>query len=565
MLKPSEIREIVDSHDAYWDDKRPHLRKLRDAYLTKFWKEDTIDSNYVLRTEVSRGYAVVESYLGSLYSKNPSVEVQPDIRARGNPEVAEAVSNLYLQQARPQIEDATRLALIYPCSYVKLAPVDNVDPLKRVSVTAIPPWEIIVDSTSGSWEQQRWVGHSYMMPVPEAEIRYGVSNDELRGYRYSRWIEGLEHSTAQDDGTPSEDKWIRVVEVYDLVSDKLLIWSPDYLGGDDYLFEGVTVQIGALPDDPEAEDADDEIEVVHETTGIPYKTASGRPVVPIVPMYLSREPDDPLRGYSLMDRIYDQLREINVMRTYQSQGVRRMARQWLVRAGFLSEDAAAKLSQGLDGEVIEVDLQPGEGLEGNIIPAPQAPIPADIALYAATVENDISAAGLLAPFTRGEVTKSTATEQELLAAYTSSEIGRMARVRDQVITDIAKTYTIMLSVIMGDDAEPLMLPNPVGPTILSADDLTGDFTWWAVDAGQTPMSDMTKRRNLAELSPLLIQLGADPQKILEELVRTYQLPDTLAQPPEAPEAPELPADAFVAPEGGEPTTQALTPIPNEVL
>jgi hypothetical protein len=76
---------------------------------------------------------------------------------------------------------------------------------------------------------------------------------------------------------------------------------------------------------------------------------------------------------------------------------------------------------------------------------------------------------------------------------------------------------------------------------------------------------MTKRRNLAELSPLLIQLGADPQKILEELVRTYQLPDTLAQPPEAPEAPELPADAFVAPEGGEPTTQALTPIPNEVL
>jgi hypothetical protein len=279
-------------------------------------------------------------------------------------------------------------------------------------------------------------------------------------------------------------------------------------------------------------------------------------------MYLSREPDDPLRGYSLLDRIYDQLREMNVLRTYQSQGVRRMARQWLVRAGFLSEDAAAKLAQGIDGEVIEVDLQPGEVLDGNIIPAPQAPIPADISLYASTVEQDINNAGLLAPFTRGEATGTTATEQELLAAYTSSEIGRMARIRDQVITDIAKTYTIMLSVIMGEDSEALSLPNPVGPTILSADDLTGDFSWWAVDAGQTPMSDMTKRRNLAELAPLLINLGADPQAILTELVRTYQLPESLAQAlqPE-PVAPE----AQPAPESGEPADQVLTPIPNEVL
>jgi hypothetical protein len=118
---------------------------------------------------------------------------------------------------------------------------------------------------------------------------------------------------------------------------------------------------------------------------------------------------------------------MNVMRTYQAQGVRRMARQWMVRAGFLSEDGAAKIAQGLDGEFIEIDLNPGQPIEGNIVPVPQAPIPGDIAAYANTVDMDIRDAGLLAPFTRGEVTKSTATEQNLLAAYTSSELGSCSR------------------------------------------------------------------------------------------------------------------------------------------
>jgi hypothetical protein len=213
-----------------------------------------------------------------------------------------------------------------------------------------------------------------------------------------------------------------------------------------------------------------------------------------------------------------------------------MARQWLVRQGFLSDDAAAKVSAGLDGEFIEVDLAPGSPLDGNMMPVPQAPIPADIQLYAQTVQQDISDAGLLAPFTRGEVTKSTATEQNLLAAYTSSEVGRMARTRDALITDLAKTYNIMLSVVLGDEAEPLALPNPVGPTMLSAEDLTGDFSYWAVDAGTTPMGDLQKQQNLQALAPLLVQLGADPASVREELVRSYQLPERLAQPPEAPEA-----------------------------
>ena len=544
MLTPLEVRTILEVHDRHWDAVRDDMRLYKRLYMTKFW--DPVHARYtsgVLRTQVSRAYSTVESYIGSLYAKNPAVKVEPDLRDRGNPEVAQAVANQYLLGVREQLEDATRLALIYPCSFLKLSPVENVDPLKRVACAALPPWEVIVDASASSWGQQRWVGHVSLMPVAEAEVRYRKQASDFRPRAYSKWIDqatagtGLVNEAAQAT-VPDTDRWVQVVEVYDLQADKLLVWSADYANGEEFLFSGVTVQVGALPAPPSVDGEEPEPELVHETTGIPFKSASGRPVVPIIPLYFSRDPDTPLRGYSLIGRLADQFRELNVMRTYQAQGVRRMARQWMVRAGFLSEESAAKSAQGVDGEFIEVDLAPGMPIEGNISPVPQTPIPADILSYAATVDQDIKEGGTLAPFTRGEVTGSTATEQQLLNAYTSSEISRMARIRDAAITSIASTYNVILSVVLGDDAEPLALPNPIGPTILSADDLTGDFSYWAEDSGTTPMNDFTKQQSLERLGPLLVQLGAEPKKVLEEVVRVFQLPDGLAKVLEA--APTVP-------------------------
>ena len=89
--------------------------------------------------------------------------------------------------------------------------------------------------------------------------------------------------------------------------------------------------------------------------------------------------------------------------------------------------------------------------------------------------------------------------------------------------------------VLGDDAEPLALPNPVGPTILSADDLTGDFQYWAVDAGTTPMSDLARQAVLERIAPLLVQLGTPPAEVLAELVRAYQLPESFLAAPPPPE------------------------------
>ncbi len=554
MLTPQEISQIHDEHSAYWDHSRDHLRECREMYMTEMFRRDTPYMDTALRTQVPKAFAVVESYLASLYAKNPSTFLTPDIRGRGNPEVAQATANLFLKTVREQLEDVTRLALIYPCAFLKMAPVESVDPLKRVSCSALPPWEVIVDATASSWSQQRWVGHTYLMPVEEAVQQYGKGREQFNTRAYTKWIDSTNTGirTGIDMADTPYAQWIKVVEIYDLGADKLLIWSPDFDNGQDYLFTGVRVQVGALDEDAgsDSEKSDMDAEVVHETTGIPYKSASGRPVVPIVPFYFSRDPDTPLRGYSLVSRSLDQFREINLLRSYQASGIRRMARQWMVRSGFLSEDGAAKVAAGLDGEFIEVDLPPGNPLEGNMIPVPNAPMPPDIAMYAQTVQTDIAEAGLLAPFSRGEVTKSTATEQNLLSTYTSNEIGRMARTRDAAISEICFTYNVMLALVLGDQGEPLALPNPLGPTILSADDLTGDFQYHAVDPATTPMNDLAKKATLQQLTPLLIQLGVPAEAILEEVVRTFQLPESFIAPPPPPTPEGPPSPGMEAPPPG---------------
>ena len=109
MLTPEQVADFYHQHRQYWDTRRDEMRDLRNLYMTRFWQDETFPTlDGILRTEVPKAYAVVESYLGSLYAKNPAVFVQPDLRARGNPQVAEATANQYLLTIREQLEDATR-------------------------------------------------------------------------------------------------------------------------------------------------------------------------------------------------------------------------------------------------------------------------------------------------------------------------------------------------------------------------------------------------------------------------------------------------------------------------
>jgi len=74
------------------------------------------------------------------------------------------------------------------------------------------------------------------------------------------------------------------------------------------------------------------------------------------------------------------------------------------------------------------------------------------------------------------------------------------------------------------------------------------------------MSDLAKQQSLERLAPILVQLGADPALILEEMVRVFQLPENLSTP--APPPPEVapPAPEGLPPEGL-PIEGAPGPVP----
>lgn len=540
MMTPEMVRRIYSDHEAYWRDRRPEMRRLRNAYLMRYWQRNmSYDANLLIET--SRAYELIESFVASLFVRDPAVVLKPDLRGHGDPELTQEVVNAWLVDARRELEDALRQSLIYPWAAIKLSPNDAKDPLRRVQVTPVGPWDVIVDEAAGSWQTQRYVGHRYYVPIEEARARYGDKDYSERTFkRYIDYQDDDDDAPAlrrdEDPISRAIDDYVLVLEFYDLIDDRLLVWSPDYAEGKEFLFDGIDMNVGAEG-------------VGEKFDGIPFRTVSDRPVIPIVPIYMSREPDEPLRGYSALRRVYDQVVEVNTIRTFQANGIRRAARQWMVEKGVLDPEAMSKIAQGQDGEFIEIELSQGQDLRKMIAPVPHNPVPPELQRYTEQVDDDFARGSIMAPFTRGEATKATATEITALAAYSASEIGRMARERDAAISQVAQSYAIMLSTLLGDDREMIRLNNRV--EVLTSDDLKGDFGYYAEDSGATPMTEAVRKQELMNLIPVLQALGTPNEVILKNLVRVYGLSEDFLPAPQsaAPAAPPPPGPG-APPAGG---------------
>lgn len=137
-MRPEEFASLYDKHEDYWDGRRAEMRRLRHAYLMRFWRRE---GNYdeSLLVETSRAYELVESYIASLFVRDPSVVVKDDIHGNGDPKLAAAVANLWLRKSRSALEDALRLALIYPFAGIKLATRQAGNVLNRVTPSAVSP------------------------------------------------------------------------------------------------------------------------------------------------------------------------------------------------------------------------------------------------------------------------------------------------------------------------------------------------------------------------------------------------------------------------------------------
>ena len=142
------IQIIFSEHNDYWQQKSSEMKKYRDVYQTQFWRTLDYDAS-MIRVETPDGYSYIESYIASLFTRAPAVVVGKDIAAnvndgvQGNPDAAQAVINRWLFRKREQIENASRLALIYDYAALKLIPQTSDQMLDKAEAVAVPPWEVI--------------------------------------------------------------------------------------------------------------------------------------------------------------------------------------------------------------------------------------------------------------------------------------------------------------------------------------------------------------------------------------------------------------------------------------
>lgn len=501
-MKARKISEIYSAHKEYWEHHRQELQRYKAAYECEFW--DDRGSNYLLMGEqmlniqTSDAYGYIESFIASLFAKNPSVVLKKGLRNQGNHEKAQAIANDFLVRARQEIENVARMSLLYPMAFFKLVPNPDEEELyDKIYPIGVPCWDIIVDRNASRWDKSKFVAHRYYITVEEARQKFGskqftpVHKEDFFNPDYQ-----------YDPEEPRQiDEYIEVVEFYDFEEDKLIFYSPQHGQGNNIL----------------------------EESFIPFRSVNNKPVSPIVPLYFNRIPDRPLDGYSSMKRVYDQLFEINIIRSFQANAVRKASRQYLVKAGALDEEDMAKLTAGIDGLFIEVD---DENLEGVMRAVPQNPTPPELEQYYQTVNADKDKGSLLAPFTRGEALKATASEIVALASYSATELGRMARERDAAIEGLAFTYLSMLATFMTDRGDNIIyLDNKLQN--VKSEDIKGDFEIFAQDQAATPLSEQVKNQQLLANIPVLVQLGVPQRKILEQVVRQLGLPeDFLDTPPQ---------------------------------
>ena len=508
--KLSLIQVILSDHEAYWQEKSGTLRRYRDAYRTQFYRDDRLVDGQ-LRVETADSFAYIEGYMSSLFSKSPAVEVESAYAGQEAKATTRTVVNSFLYDKRNPIENASRMALIYPMAFLKLAPQESDDVLNRVSIRACEPWTVIVDREASCWDDQRYVGHVYWISGASAKEKFGAK--DFKFVNKIEYFDGQNPVTALNqspDSLPSDLKYIKVVEFYDLGEDKVYYWSPQYSDGNKLIDED----------------------------NIPVRTYDDQPLPGIAPLYYSRIPDSPLEGYSAMSRVYDQFFEKNEVRTFLANAIRRDSRQYLYKQGLVDEDELAKITAGVDGAMIGVET---EGSLDSVIRAiPVAPMTTNFDRYMGMIESDIQRGSSMAPFTRGEATRSTATEVAVMAAYSASEIGRLARERDFAIEKVSDIYIRMLSLLLDDDEKAVILVDG-RPEVVQPEDFDYKFKFAAVDQAATPMSTALRNQEFINLIPVLQGMGVEAGKIRDHLIKVFSLPEEFLSENDAP--PEPPPEA----------------------
>ena len=518
---PALIKPILNAHNKYWEEARPSMEKYRDVYNIDFYRGSDNQKDDIT-IQVPDGNSFVEGYVASLFSKAPSVRIGGDAKANtGNEAVAETIVNRFLLNQQETITNAARLALIYPMSFFKVvcSRANDEEILNKFSLAAIKPWEIILDMSAPDWDSQRWMGHITSMPINIANEKYGKKDwkpTPLKDY----FVDNKVSKYIVND-LPEEFLYVQIIEFYDMINSKLVFWSPNWKSGETPL----------------------------EVCDIPVTDYDSSFLTPIIPLYLSSTPDAPLRGFSSLKKIYDQIREKNLLRTHIAKAIRRDTRQVGYKEGAFDEESLAKLEGGLDNCFVPFKGDIDPRLAFAVIP--NLSLSSNYSVHLGLVEQDLTRASVLAPFTRGEATRATATEVTALVQYTAAEIGKMARARDSAIERISRYYIRTIEAFLDEENEKTVIVLEGAAYTVKASDLEGKMRIFSLDGGSMPLAKATQKAELMQLVPFLQASGVSKENILKQVVDLFDLDADInvSAPPPPPPPPSI-----APPEGIVPTT-----------
>jgi len=81
-INANVLSAVVASHKRYWDDEKRDMYKYKRAYECKFW--DNLNNPSQIAIQTSDAYGYIESYISSLFTKNPGVVVKNGLKGTGD-------------------------------------------------------------------------------------------------------------------------------------------------------------------------------------------------------------------------------------------------------------------------------------------------------------------------------------------------------------------------------------------------------------------------------------------------------------------------------------------------
>ena len=530
-IDDDEVEGYVRGLDQEVSDASPRWNRYRHAYRNEFWIQENpwsglpgmgqANDPFPIKVENNIVWPFIQSHIANLFYRAPRTEVLfPSVTevVEGRPveddgaaERVRSFDDEWIRRSDLQEVSTHGLqqALFFDVAAFKLGiRKDAKGVMSRVWVSVIPKWELLWDDRAQTWEDQAYRGHIRWERIDRARR---ITGDKLEGAELEILPDVVENEGGRDTTQVHHraKKYVRILEFYDLIA----------LEQRFYLVTGVGSGASCKP--------------VGKPAPIPWTLANGRPGVPILPIILSNEPGQPLKGVSAVARTYQIAAEKNLLLTIVANGLRRDAARLCLMESDAPDELIQAIRNAVDGDVVK--CKPGQDITKLLHMIQWPGFSSTLDKYWALLGEAKQDSQGMSDLMQGKQGKYlSATEADYLAGTgetTAIEIGtRMSEA-------MARTVELMNVIIAEGMGKSFHVKTLDGRKILTKDELLLPWTIGIVDAGTTPMREGKKKAEFTAIqAPLLALVKTGSAPVIGDPTAS---PEQQANPNNLPVTPEM--------------------------